>query len=369
MFEKFVNGKIDSENEIVNNLADITKESILKSNLSDFTKNFLINDYDSFKSTDELKDIISKSNKLYFNFTIRPKWTLLTFLFNNFESRPPKDVLNKLNYFPFYKFYSDSVKGYIEENVPIFVTRYEIQNIIDETNKAILEKLTNEISNLKIKNFFLQIFLLKYEAESRINLESEIPYSFIKIFLEDKSYFELEKKFSKIRTVPEESLINLKDIIKILTDKFNYIEKETSEIVIAPPSLPAESVKKNIDKDKIVITNKELEKKTSETSQKLSKSEVKNSSNKIIQEGIQDESASGIRRLFDENQTEKIINKIYQADLIKKKKSFDKLELYSNWKDASKHLKEVFKINNVDIYNKDVISFVNVLNEYFKRLE
>jgi hypothetical protein len=369
MFEKFVNGKISSEYEIAEKLNDLSRESILKSSLSDFTKNFLINDFESIKDEVELKEIISKSNKLYFNYTIRPKWTLLTFLFNNFESRSPNEILKKLNYFPFYKFYSDSIKSYIEENSPIFVTKTDVQKIIDTTNNVILEKLNNEISNLKIKNFFLQIFMLKYEDESRYNLESSVHYSFIKIFLEDKTYKDLGKKFSNVKDLSEDSEINLKDIIKVLTDKFVNLEKSSDEIVLSDEK---EAVKpfeiKKEQKENLTKAPKPKEKKQVYSDELVKKAE------EIIQKKLpevvsEENDIKGIPGLFDARHSERILDKIYKSDLIKRQKSFDKLENIKNWTDATKHLKEIFKNNNVDIYNKDVVLFVNILNEYFKRME
>lgn len=369
MFEDFVNGKINSENEKADKLVDLSKESILKSNLSDFTKNFIINDFENIKDDDGLKEIISKANKLYFNYAIRPKWTLLTFLFNNFESRSPNDILKKLSYFPFYKFYSDSIKSYIEENSPIFVTKTEIKKIIDTTNHVILEKLNTDISNLKIKNFFLQIFMLKYEDESKYNLESSVHYSFIKIFLEDKSYKELAKKFGNIKELSEDSEINLKDIIKVLTDKYLNIEKSSDEIILSDVK---ESVKTaDFKKEQIEILKKapKHESKLPIYSEELVKV-AEDKKEKIVPdvEPLNVE-LKGISGLFDKKHSEKILEKIYESDLLIMQRSFDKLENCKNWKEATKHLKEVFSNNNVDIYNKDVVLFVNILNEYFKRME
>ena len=230
MFQEFVQNKIDREIEIVNGLDEITKEQLIKSSLSDFTKNYFLNEFDAHSGRDELAEQITKSNKLYFNYAIRPKWTLQTFLFRNFESRPPNDIFNKLNYFPFYKFYSDSIRNFINESSPIFVTRSELIRIIDNTNNTIYDKLTNEISNIKIKNFFLQIFLLKYDSEVNYNLESSVPLSFIKIFLEDKSYHQFIDKFTAKVVSDDDSEISLIDIIKILTDKYSTSVKE--EIIV-----------------------------------------------------------------------------------------------------------------------------------------
>ncbi|MEO8447757.1 MAG: hypothetical protein ABI528_09695, partial [bacterium] len=208
MFEKFVLEKIKKENEIIGKIVDtaamegmVTKTEIVNSGLSDFTKNYLFNEASDKINQDEFDTKIEKSNKLYFNYTIRPKWTMLTFLFNNFESRPPSEIIRKLNQFPFYTFYTDSIKNFISDNSPIFCTKGEIASIIDRTNKAIEKRLSEDINHTKIKNFFLQVFKLKYESEDKINLESTIPYSFVKIFLEDKSLENIEKKFHSIKGI------------------------------------------------------------------------------------------------------------------------------------------------------------------------
>ena len=66
---------------------------------------------------------------------------------------------------------------------------------------------------------------------------------------------------------------------------------------------------------------------------------------------------------------DKILSKVYKSDLTDKEKSFSKLSNFKTWPEASKHLKEIFKTNQVDLYNKDIISFVNILNDYYKNRE
>jgi len=369
MFEKFVNGKINSEIDEIKNFQNFSKGNIIKSKLSEFTKNYLLSDTEIIETEESIADAINKSNKLYFNFTIRPKWTLLTFLFNNFESRPPNEVLTKLNCFPFYKFYSDSISEFINDNSPIFVTKTEIATIIGLTNKAIYNRLTTDISNVKIKNFFLQIFLLKYANVSEYNLESTIPFPFIKIFIEDKSYIDLLEKFNNVKSLSGDNDISLKDIIKILTDKFTVVESDKKHVQIEL----IENIKTGEAENKVIpkASGKKQDVKKSETlySQELEKA-VKSDENKIqIKENEVDKDESLINTLFTDKHSEKITENIYQSDIIKRVRSFRKLENIKTWKEASLHLKEIFKNNSVDLYNKDVISFVNILNEHYKKSE
>ncbi|MBK8549927.1 MAG: hypothetical protein IPL53_02260 [Ignavibacteria bacterium] len=422
MFEKFVLGKIDIENNILQQLIEsipeeetISKKIILTSDLSDFTKNYLMFDYSEKEGFEELSSKISRSNKLYFNYTIRPRWTLQTFLFNNFESRPPNDILKKINLFTFYSFYTEAIKGFIADNSQIFITKNEVTSIIDHTNKAIYEKLISGISNAKIKNFFLQIFILKYDSESNFNLESTVPYSFVKIFLDDKSFSDLEKKFSSVKGITGETELSLKDIIKILTDKYHLQEmiphiSKTDATKDSPAKLAplndmkkeTEPIREKLKEDDIIISGvKEIDLKKDEVKKKstdypgLNENDVvtenikqqdvpeKTHSARLVntdkkikepvsvqnEETIIPKEDDKLKGLFSEKQLEKILSKVYRSDLIYREKSFDNLRAYKTWSEASAHLKDLFKVNNVDLYNKDVVTFVNILNDYYKNKE
>jgi len=367
MFEKFVQGKIEYENDIVQNLTEISRESIVKSNLSEFTKSYILGDFSPKIDVETLLTKIEKSNKLYFNFTIRPKWTLLTFLFNNFESRPQKEILKKLDTFPFYKFYADSISNFINDNFQIFTTKGEISAVIDDTNKAIYNKLTTDITNQKIKNFFLQLFKLKYDNESNYNLESAIPYSFIKIFLIDKNYFDLEKKFHKLSNFHYELEISLKDIIKVLMDKFSNIEKKQEQMPEPVKSIKTEPLKtKDVLPVVIEFAEEKTEPKVIYSEDLLKAADEEEALDAVI---LPVDKVKNIKDLFDERLTQKILNKVYSSDVIYKERSFEKLSNHKTWDEATNHLKEIFQINRVDIYNKDVIKFVDVLNGYFKKME
>ncbi len=414
MFESFVYKKIENENLVLKKLIEtipagehLTRIQILNSSLSDFTKNYLLYEFNEKGDNEEFIQKISKSNKLYFNYTIRPKWTLQTFLFNNFESRPPAEIVKKLNLFTFYTFYTEAVKDFITDNFQIFITKGEVTSIIDHTNEAIHKKLTGDINNAKIKNFLLQIFLLKYDSESNYNLESTIPFSFIGIFLEDKSFIDLEKKFGVIKGLNNETEISLKDIIKVLTDKYNVPEKqEVAETVQVPVNkvieetalkeelkkteIKKESSKSEDKSDEIILTDKIKPKTSIPEVKKPSglKSEIKKSGDSIYSKQLIEADkktasvpntgdvkvpapvkGSYLNDLFNEKQLDKILSKVYKSDLTDKEKSFSKLSNFKAWPEASKHLKEIFKTNKVDLYNKDIISFVNILNDYFKSRE
>jgi len=440
MFENIVDSWTEKESGILDKLYRSLRDGdylnrimILNSDLSDFTKNYILYEFNEESTSDELISKIEKANKLYFNYALRPKWTLQTFLFNNFESRPPNEILKKLNIFTFYNYYSDSIKEAIKDNFQIFITKTELTSIINSVNLSIYEKLSTDISSLKIKNFLIQLFLIRYEKESEYNLESKIPYSFVKIFLEDKSYTDFIQKFSVIKDLDSHTELSLKDITKVLTDKYNTSEspektesldvstesgkvidddkiefnntepvknekdeKEIEsieisdtvpEIVIKPLNKiknPAvETSGKEIETGKIEITKRDKkdsnvkikDSNVSEPMKKINSDTIPKKETDIIDKKKKSEYTDAdtikteknpISVLFDEKRTAQILKKIYKSDLILMDMSFTKLKECRNWEEASALLKQVFKRNDVDIYNKDVVFFVDKLNEYFK---
>ncbi len=448
MIEAFVMSLIEKESKIFNDLLsylppgeNISADKIAKSSLSEFTKNYLVHISGDGYEPAEMLDRIQKANKLRFNYAIRPKWTLITYMFGSYESRPPAEISRKLELFPFYNFYIDSINDVLKDNFSIFITRNEVSLMIDETNKAIYRKLTSDINNAKIKNFFLQIFLLKYN-EHELTLESTVPYAFIKLFLNDKYYFDLEKKFHFVKGINDDYEISLKDVIKVLMNKFDFGDAETSEkpvqepdIVtrpepvhsgtpVAPPvkaeetseekPVPEEPVIKRIFRterkapmkpsvmpeeqaEDEVSPIKKVDPKpamthgasdTSETEISPAAKPVKPEREKItvkspdkpVKATVTDERTSApkeadtkndkeleIKKLFSDKQFDRILDKVYHADFELVTRSFIKLGNFKTWFEASNHLKELFKANEVDIYNKDVLFFVDTLNDHYSQ--
>lgn len=434
MIESFVLKMIERENQTFEDLRNsfsserqLTKDDISRSKLSEFTKNYLSSTVEDYGNHSELLDRITKACKLRFNYAIRPKWTLLTYMFGSYESRPPADISKKLDLFPFYNFYIDSINDVLRDNFSIFITRNEVSLLIDETNKAIYRKLTTDINNAKIKNFFLQIYQLKYN-EQDLNLESTIPYSFIKIFLNDKYYFDIEKKFQLVKSINDEYEISLKDVIKVLMNKYDFQEseernqfvvdkEETAPEISVETKIPAKEDKNEnpaedgvIEKPVINVRHPgettgvpgEITVPVENAKPKVTEPEVpepdaaKMEENVVVPAFLNEKSApvitevktsvktpadeppsesaspgketsdeTVIKKLFNDKQFDKILEKVYNSDFDHVARSFMKLSHFKTWFEASNHLKEVFRSNNVDIYNKDVISFVDRLNEYY----
>ena len=198
MFENIIEEKVRTELSKVENLDFISINNVRNSGLSIFTKNFINAETDKVGDMNLLNELIEKAVKLNLNYVLRPKWTLINYLFGNFDSRPEEELIRKLEIFQFYLYYPEHITNYLRDSSLIVVTKNKIQNLISDADLTLYDKFTQNITSVKIRNFFLQLFKLKYEDESTIGLDSTIPYSFLRIFLEDKSFKDILMKFEQI---------------------------------------------------------------------------------------------------------------------------------------------------------------------------
>ena len=389
MFKDITSNKIKYLNDIADMLPGFTFEDIEKSSLPDFNKKFLKEESKNISDKKQLTSLLDKSVKLLINYTIRPKWTLINYLYGGFDSKSTDEILRKISIFQFYKYYKELISNYIKSNSLIFITSAKVTELIDETNTVLCEKLTTDISGIKIKNFFIQIFKLKYGEEKDINLEDSLPFVFIRLFLEDKNFYELLEKFKIIEGLKDNDNIELKSIIKVLMNKY-VVNKET---------VLKENEEIAADKDKIVIEKEEsalqVNKKQKKNFRKLKidnkfeseaiqpvdvqkKIDEGEQKNKIKEKEIYDDlfehhppgpDSKKIRRIFKEGELNIIAKKVFKSSRMSMFSAFEELEKFKTWSEAVGYLKELFKKNNVDRYNKYVILFIDLLNDYYTNIE
>lgn len=415
MFESLVKEKTNSEKSKIRLLSPVSRNTVAKSELSPFIKNFIFNETQEITESEYLDELIEKGVKLQFNFTLRPKWTLLNYVYGSIESKSDNEIRHKLRVFTFYKFYPDTILNYLDEETHLYVSKSKVELLLKDTNEVLYNKLTNEISGVKIKNFLVNIFKLKYEDESKINLESSIPFSFIKIFLEDKEYDDLLKKFDVIPNLKENTLVSYKDIIKVLTDKYTvheekYAEKHEDktekkenkkEEIFEPITITQDNIKEELRHEEkkigIEIPKKEINKentkevktpkkeinytkydiysddliKERDAKEKEEQENITEADEEVFSETHDNETGDQyqIKRLFTEKELTIIRDKIYSGSKTAMRNSFRTLAVMNTWKEAASHLKDLYNENKVHIYHKPVVKFTDALQEHFTNKE
>jgi hypothetical protein len=371
MFEQITDKRFKEALEVVNTLRDYSTETIISSDLNDFTKSFLVNDGDKYTTKEELIKVVEKSIKLNLNYCLRPTWTLINYLFGNFDSRQKADIQKRADIFIYYSFYTETIKEITNDEHYISIKRSLIDGVIRQINADIYSKLTTDITSLKIKNLFLQLFKLKYGDNVEVSLDMSIPYIFIKMFLEDKGYDDLVAVFVKAGFTRDNEEIELKTIIKVLTGKINSINEvykgtqgETEEII-------QEEEISGIIKDPVINTpekietGKEQENTYSDTITKEGFSTAPNISDEFEEKDQLQE--KHLRFHFKDEEIKTIAKKVFKGNKYVLLDSFLEMEKLKSWREATEYLKEIFINNKVNIGDKSVITFVDVLNDYFEK--
>lgn len=386
MFETITEKRIRYLSVIADNLQGLTHEDIGNSSFPAFNKKFILEEAKEIKDRKHLDLLIDKSVKLNINYAIRPKWTLLNYLYGGFDSKASEEILRRADIFQYYKFYTEFIVNYIKSNSMIFLTSAKVEELIDDTNNVLYEKLTTDITGIKVRNFFVQIFKLKYGEEKDINLEDSIPFVFVRLFLEDKKFYDLLEKFKVVEGIKDTDEMELKVIIKVLLNKYEmnseYIvdvkPEETyrrENIVIEKEDIEKVRDDKVFRKIKIDNGSEVGENITGEKIREVKPEEtIKEIKAEIFGGGMFEDHLPGpgsrkIKRMFKEGELNVIAKKVFKSSRLSMFSAFEEMEKFNTWGEAIVYLKEIFKKNNVDKYNKTVILFIDLLNDYYTNIE
>ncbi|MFA5010876.1 MAG: hypothetical protein WC644_02880 [Ignavibacteria bacterium] len=370
MLEQITDKRFKEASAIAEELSNFSAETIITSRLPDFTKSFIINDSSLPKTKSELLKIIDKSVKLNLNYCIRPKWTLLSYIYANQDSKSKQEILRKVETFTYYSFYTEPVKDLCKDDSYVSIPRTIVEDLIDDINSSIHEKLTKETTGLKIKNFFLHLYKFKYGDNSEISLDMSVPYSFIRIFLEDKGYKDIVKMFVDAGITDDDYELELKTAIKIITGKTKEIKLRLEET--------NSPLKENKEEDLVISAGNNESTIEKTTVPKLSEEnnfEGTSTTGEMKEEhSIADEfeekekdNTDHIKFHFKEDELKSIAKKVFKGSRYIMQDSFLEIEQLKNWREVTEYLKSVFLENKVNIGDKTVILFVDVLNDYFEK--
>jgi len=356
----------------------IQKEHIWQLGLPEYIQEFIYNIPTTNSLTkNELLQHCEKAIKLFINYTLRPKWTLINFLFGQTESQLSSKIFEQLKIFPFYNFYINAISDLVSETPSSVIMKVSVEKVIDDINSSIYEGLILNPDSTKVKNLFLQVYKLKYGDTSEILLDCSVPYKFISLFLNDKGFKTFLIKFKIISDLSDDTEIDLKTLIKILTNKYEPISIED----------PKEKID-NFNEEKEIQNNEDNHNKLTQTThlsvpksitlsnKKSFFEKVKRLFKKIIPKKtvkeihkLSDKKIINTQEIFTASELEVITKLVFQSDKTKMETFFEHINKLKNWDEVVTYLKTIFTLNNVDIYNSKVSKFVDKLNNQFTELK
>jgi len=213
-------------NAEVDNLLYTDRNRILKKSVFDYSGEKISNYFSSIEreiknkyifSSDDIKDIISKSVYFNFNFLLRPNITISNLLFHNNEAIEIDDLFYLLKYVCFYPYIKEIILNYFNKKTLLSIDKINfnilltnIQHLLSESsNKTLL------IDELKVITSFIN-----FGTDSSL-----IPASAVGIYLSDKGKSELIEKL-KVFASSSDSYLSIEVLIDELFIKQNSYGKE-----------------------------------------------------------------------------------------------------------------------------------------------
>jgi hypothetical protein len=406
IFEDFANKKFGDYLALVPFSEGKTHLSLVKeSSLPPYIINFIecsLKGASAIISKAEFESVLNRAIIFNINYVIKPRSTLLKFLFGEVETRPASYVRERLRYFQFYNYYIDQIEDFININSPITISVNQIQQLIDDVNKNILEEINNpESGDSRLLNLIklLYVFFLDLVKNNPINIK--LSKKILSVFFNDKGFKQIQKRIDNFfsHEIFIQEAVELmkpkkaeKELIGAETDekraqeilskaKTNLISTESSnkdikialetgenipkpEEIIDPENL-AEI--KTIRKSELVPEEMDDEKAGDELySEELILESRLNEAVSAVPETKEEKNEILFNELFCElSYRKKILKKIFNKEENTFKEFVKNILESNNWQSASKKIDEYFTNNNTDYFSEEAVKFVDILQYYF----
>lgn len=349
----------------------------------------------------DFEEILDKAIVFNINYIIKPKNTILKFLFGEIETRPVRFIEDRLRYFQFYGYYTSQIEDFISYNSLDVLSYDQIEHLISEVNKKIYEEISAPGSDAHRMNLVKLLYYFFHDLGENNPINIKLPRKILSVYFDDKGYDNIRKRvdgfFSeeifiqeaielmdprKVKS-PKEltdvgvSDIQLKDIIT--KAKTRLIDKESLNKEVEKILLPQEQMPEEIPEINIEII-REQESKLPETKKKrLVISEDIYSDDLMFAAQFNDLALPA--QLTDEERKAKLIDdlfceKTYKRKILKVifgkdesifKDTVNAILERKTWLGASDLIEEYFNKFRVNYFSEEAVKFVDILHNHFAK--
>lgn len=404
MFQDFAKRKL---NDYLNLLEfpdnKITFEHVRHSNLPSFIISFLDNYIPRKRVPIERKDfeeVLLKALIFNINYIIRPKYSIIKFLFGGVETRPVEFIKERLNYFQFYGYYITHIVDFIDLNSLEVVSLNQIEHIIDEVNRRIYDEI-NERSGTESHrlNLVKLLYYFFHDLGDNNPINIKLPKKILSVYFADKGFYEIKRRVDAFFS----DEVFIQEAMELMNPK-----KAQPRKLKTGDDASDEKVKEIITKAKSELINKESlnrevekilqpDEKVPQEIKPVNVSEIREQSSKlpdidkkrlVIDENIysgdlvfasQFNDLTPPAQVTDEEKREKLINDLFCEETFRKKiikKIFNNRELSfrvfadeilknEKWPDAAAMLEKYFNEKKIDYYTPEAVKFVDILHSHY----
>ena len=415
IFEEFANKKFGDYISLIQYSVGKTHLNVIReSSLPPYIINFFecsLKNKPAIITKDEFESILNRAVIFNINYVIKPGSTLLKFIFGEVETRPVSYVRDRLRYFQFYSYYTGQIEDFININQLLTVSVNQIELLINEVNKNILNEISNP-SNGDSRRLnlikLLYVFFLDLVKNNPINIK--LPKKILSVFFRDKGFSEIQQRIDRFFS----NEIFIQEAIELMKPAQKKAEKVEAEIdenrvkeILSKAKtnlISAESSNKDIKvaletdenapKPEEIIKVEDLQGiKTIRRSELIPEGILENtpedkaeeelySEDLILEsklnEAVKTESIPGdenkdklFDKLFDELFCEqafrkKILKKLFNRNEVTFKEFVNTLVEEKDWKSASLKIDEYFTNIGADYFSEEAVKFVDIIDYYFR---
>lgn len=347
----------------------------------------------------DFKEILNKAIIFNINYIIKPKNTILKFIFADVETRPVHYVKDRLRFFQFYGYYLTQITDFIDYNSLEVVSYNQIEHLINEVNKKIFEEISVEGSNSHRLNLVKLLYYFFHDLGDNNPINIKIPKKILSVYFQDKGYTEIKRRvdgfFSgeifiqeaielmnpeTVKSPKQHSDVGVSDkFIKEIVSKAktDLINKENANREVEKILRPEHDLITEIPEINISIIREqesklpEIEKSRLVIDEEIYSDDLMfasqfNDLTPPVQLSEEEKRKRIIEDLFcEESYKKRIIRHIFKKDVFMFDHTVRGLLQKANWSEAVVEIEELFAKNKVDYYSEEAVKFVDIIQSHY----
>lgn len=176
-------------------------------------------------STEYISKLILHASSFTVNYLIRPKWSLLKFIFDDDEHKTAVEIKQILNYLYYYGYLKNVLISYLDKKKILSMNKDEFSELLDKIEKLGIETYLDDVLNTALKSM-AEFFNIGTTQKSKV------PLPGIHIFLKEKKLADHINRLNNYFGNDEKINQDIQDVQKVLLTlktKQNDLFEELSE--------------------------------------------------------------------------------------------------------------------------------------------
>jgi hypothetical protein len=252
MFRDFAKRKFDDYLALLEFPAGrISFGNLRKSSLPPFIITFFeyyLTDKNTPINKKDFEEILNKAIVFNINYIIKPKNTILKFLFGDVETRPVNFIKERLKYFQFYGYYITQITDFISVNSLEIVSSNHAELLVNEVNRKIFEEISAKGNDAHRMNLVKLLYYFFHDLGDNNPINIKLPKKILSVFFKDKGYFDIKERVDGFFS----DEIFIQEAIELMDPETKRSERKKSDVDVSD-----DQIKEILSKAKTGLIDKE----------------------------------------------------------------------------------------------------------------